>query len=87
MDNLFKQNFIDQNISNKKYFISGKKSDKFLFDLPSYAYDIIKSQGINNIEIIADDTYSLENKYFSFRRSTHQNETKYGRQISVISLK
>jgi len=33
------------------------------------------------------DSYSDEEKFFSYRRKTHRNEADYGRQISCIVIK
>jgi len=32
------------------------------------------------------DTYSEEDRFFSYRRATHRGEPTYGRQFSLIGL-
>ena len=51
----------------------------------------IKSQfyenGVKKIDIIRKDTYSLENNFFSSRRSKKNKHNDYGRNISAIMIK
>jgi len=60
--------------------------DKYLFNLPAYAEMHLKKAGISQINIIAKDTFSNDNEFFSYRRSCKRGETAYGRQISAIVM-
>ena len=86
----FYNQFLEQNIANKKYFIDGKRKGYFLFDLPTYCLDRLKKAGIKNIEVSFLDTYSLEDEYFSFRRFTHRGlvgePRDFPNQVSIITL-
>ena len=41
---------------------------------------------VENVEVIAEDTLSKPNKFFSYRHSRKNNHPDYGRQISAICL-
>jgi hypothetical protein len=71
---------------NAQFFDKGKDADHYQFDLPSYVLVRLASSGIGMVEDTPGDTYSDEDKYFSYRRATHRGETDYGRQISAISI-
>ncbi len=81
----FFADFVAENATNEKYFLSGKKAEKYLFDLPFYVEEILQKIGVQafNSRI---DTYEREENFFSFRRSTHRNEKDCGRNISVIII-
>ena len=56
------------------------------FDLEAYVVARLAAAGVRRIEATGLDTYVLEDRYFSYRRSTHRIEPTYGRQISLIGL-
>jgi hypothetical protein len=60
--------------------------NKYLFNLPAYAKMQLEKAGISQINIIAKDTFSNDNEFFSYRRSCKRGETAYGRQISAIVM-
>ncbi len=72
---------------NAQFFDPGKDEDHYQFDLPSYALVRLANSGIGMVEDTPADTYADEDKYYSYRRSTHRAEPDYGRQISAISIK
>lgn len=82
----FFDNFIKQSPINSQFFMPQDNS-KYLFDLAGYAKQRLSLAGISQINIIAKDTYSNDNEFFSYRRSCKRNEPAYGRQISTIMLK
>lgn len=83
----FYQKFLDQSQENKQFFIpSAKESQKYHFDLPSYAKNALLGCGLKEANVLAKDTCFLENSYFSYRRKTLRGEPDYGRQISAIAL-
>ncbi|WP_427964073.1 peptidoglycan editing factor PgeF [Altererythrobacter sp.] len=69
-----------------RFFAPGR-ADHWQFDLPAYVANRLRQAGINQIEDLALDTYSLERRYYSFRRATHRGEPNYGRQLSLIGLR
>ena len=46
----------------------------------------LKKLGIKNLEKINKDTFEPKNNFFSARRSIHNKENDYGRNISVIMI-
>ena len=57
-----------------------------MFDLPGYLEDRLKSEGVGEVVNLAHCTFGDEERFFSYRRTTHRNERDYGRLISAISL-
>ena len=82
----FFDDFLSENAYNKKFFVSGVRSGKYLFDLPLYVEEKLLEAGVKKIENQKVDTYKNEESFFSFRRSTHQNQQDCGRNISVIAI-
>lgn len=82
----FYEDFLSEDLANKKYFITGKSADKFQFDLNCYVEDRLKKSGVKNIQNSKIDTYSNSQKYFSYRLATHDNKVDCGRNISVVSI-
>lgn len=68
------------------YFSEGRSPDKRHFDLPAYIGHRISRAGIGQFEDLALCTYADEQRFFSFRRTTHRKESDYGRLIAAIAL-
>lgn len=56
------------------------------FDLPKYIQKRLEDQGLELIDRREEDTYSDEERFFSYRRACHQGESLYGRQVGAICL-
>ncbi|MCY4050711.1 MAG: peptidoglycan editing factor PgeF [Gammaproteobacteria bacterium] len=69
---------------NKQYFHIDDTG--IYFDLPGYIVKRMTAQGITQIDRLLYDTYSMEQEFFSYRRSCKRGETNYGRQVGAISL-
>ena len=81
----FRNKFLKKHKKNKIFF---KYSNKLIyFDLPKYIKSQLKFNKINKIDTINIDTYDEKNNFFSARRSAHNNEGDYGRNISIIMIK
>ncbi|UTW60114.1 peptidoglycan editing factor PgeF [Kordiimonas sp. SCSIO 12603] len=81
----FKDQFLEKNTSFEKFFIAGKDSDHFQFDLPGLVTARLQAANILAIHNVRIDTYTSD-VHFSYRRTTHRGEPDYGRQISAIML-
>lgn len=70
------------------FFCRADDGAKWLFDLPGYVGHALTSAGIEQVADVDADTYGDEQRFFSFRRTTHRGEGDkgYGRQLSVIAL-
>lgn len=66
------------------FFTPNDTPGKFQFDLPGFVAKKLRDAGVAQIDILAEDTYSQPDRFFSYRRATHLGETDYGRQMSVI---
>ncbi len=80
----FYQKFLQLNNKNKECFIE-KGKDKFLFNLKLHALNIFHSYNITNIDDIKIDTYEHKDLAFSYRRATHEQSYKTGRNLSFIA--
>ncbi|PIR32735.1 MAG: polyphenol oxidase [Alphaproteobacteria bacterium CG11_big_fil_rev_8_21_14_0_20_44_7] len=78
--------FASETPENNKYFSSSDKEGHLMFDLVEYVGDKLSKHGVLKIDAIAEDTYSQADKFYSYRRATHNGDPDYGRQISVICL-
>ena len=81
----FFNEFMDVDKNNEKFFaqVDGKK---YFFDLRGFVNKEILNLNISNIENIEMDTFSNKKYFYSYRRSTLNNEEDYGRCISVILM-
>ncbi|GGE40114.1 laccase domain protein [Agaricicola taiwanensis] len=68
------------------FFIPSDKPEHFLFDLSGYILSRLKAAGLRRIEDLALDTYADEQRFFSYRRTTHRGEPDYGRLMAGIVL-
>ncbi len=82
----FFDDFLDEDLANKSFFVSGANAGKYYFDLPSYVEKKLHEAGVQKIENQRVDTYENEREFFSFRRSTHLGEKDCGRNVSVIGI-
>lgn len=67
-------------------FFAPGKADRWQFDLPGFVAQRLELAGVAEWEDLAQDTYALEARFFSYRRATHRGEPTGGRQTSVIGL-
>ena len=78
--------FATEGPQNGVYFTKSDKEGHYQFDLPAYIEMKLKKNGIENIEILPENTYTQADKFYSFRRGTHEGRQEYGRLISAICL-
>lgn len=87
VDKKYYQDFVKDSIEYKKFFIPSNNQDHYMFDLPAYVRAKIEQENIEIKVNIDDDTYELEDKYPSFRRSTHRNEQYNQNILSTIIIR
>ena len=80
----FKEKFNKKDKKNKKFFKIIK--NKTYFSLNKYIYYQLEKLGIKNLEIINKNTFDTKNNFFSARKSIQNNESDYGRNISIIMI-
>lgn len=66
-------------------FMPSQKADHHMFDLPKFVQRQLARANIE-AHIEGSCTYADEERFFSYRRTTHRGEADYGRQISAICL-
>ena len=82
----FHQRFMARNPDWARFFAPSGKEGHYLFDLPNLTVSRLAAAGVTaeNLDIC---TYADEDRFFSYRRTTHRKEPDYGRQISAIMLR
>ena len=81
----FLDTFLMADEENARFFANGE-GDRYLFDLPAFGLYRLRGAGIGDAEWIRHCTYSDPERFYSYRRTTHQGEADYGRLISAIRL-
>lgn len=82
----FQERFMALDPENAVYFKSSEKAGHALFDLPAYILNRLRRAEID-AQWTRHCTYDDEEKFFSYRRTTHNGEPDYGRQISTIVIR
>ncbi|WP_029065106.1 peptidoglycan editing factor PgeF [Labrenzia sp. DG1229] len=82
----FRERFVGVAPEYDSYFVSSKRAGHYMFDLPAFITDDLQRMGLGAVADLGLCTYVDEERFYSFRRTTHRNEPDYGRQISAISL-
>jgi polyphenol oxidase len=82
----FRERFVEAEAKHHRFFVPSDREGHFRFDLPGYVAHRLTQAGTGSVETLGICTYSAENGFFSFRRTTHAGEPDYGRQISAIVL-
>jgi copper oxidase (laccase) domain-containing protein len=81
----FFQRFLAADEDNDLFFSDGRPGH-YQFDLEGYVLARLAATGVKRIEALGLDTYSDEERFYSYRRATHRGEANYGRQISIIAV-
>jgi polyphenol oxidase len=72
--------------NTRLYFTPSRRAGHSMFDLSAYIAERAARAGIGRFEDLALDTYADDQRFFSYRRTTHRQEPDYGRLMSVIVL-
>ena len=82
----FVARFHEADHKNIRFFAPSDREHHSLFDLPGYIAMRLKKTGVGEIDDLCLDTYSDEERFFSYRRTTHRGEPDYGRLVAAIAL-
>lgn len=82
----FVENLMALSAKNECYFTPSTKPGHAQFDLPNYVVDRLRAAGVASARNLDLDTYADEQRFFSYRRTTHRGESDYGRLLSAIVL-
>lgn len=82
----FVERFLSVDKAYERYFTPSEKPGHSMFDLPGLTTQRLRDAGVTaeNLDIC---TYPDEDRFFSYRRTTHRQEPDYGRQISAIMVR
>ena len=82
----FVERFLAVDKAYQRYFTPSGKDGHAMFDLPGLTTQRLTDAGVTaeNLDIC---TYPDEDRFFSYRRTTHRQEPDYGRQISAIMVR
>jgi len=62
------------------------EANKYRFDLAGFVHAALAEAGLTKTDDIGLDTYADTQRFFSYRRTTHNHEPDYGRSLSAIAL-
>lgn len=82
----FVARFHEADPRNIRFFAPSDREHHSLFDLPGYIAMRLKKAGLSEIDDLCLDTYSDEERFFSYRRAIHKGEPDYGRLVAAIAL-
>lgn len=85
VDAAFRDHFTS---ADEAHFLPAPKREgiaRWHFDLPGYILARLVEAGLTKVAAIPHDTFSMSNRYHSFRRASQAGEPNYGRQISMIA--
>ncbi|MES0870728.1 peptidoglycan editing factor PgeF [Pseudovibrio sp. SCP19] len=82
----FALRFLEQSQDNQRFFVPSEKPLHSMFDLPAFIKAQLDQLGLKEVIDLKLCTYADADRFFSYRRTTHNKEPDYGRQISTIML-
>lgn len=71
---------------HERFFQPAERPDHAMFDLPGFIGARLEVAGIGSFMDLGLCTYGDEERFYSYRRTTHRGEPDYGRLISAIAL-
>jgi len=81
----FRLAFLADDAGHARFFSPGK-GQKLMFDLPAFGLHQLARAGVGQARWTGHCTYGDPAQFYSYRRSFHEHEADYGRQISGIRL-
>lgn len=82
----FEETFVEADAANARFFDRKTPDSRPYFDLTGYVAARLADAGTQSIENMRLCTYGDRQRFFSYRRTCHQSEPDYGRQISAIVI-
>lgn len=82
----YRDRFVSAEPAAAGLFAAVSGSDRLLFDLKGFCRLRLARAGVEDVEILQDDTCADEQRFFSFRRATRRQEGRFGLQLSAIGL-
>ena len=76
--------FLAESDDNKLFFRPAFRADHYRFDLPAYVTAKLKRLGVSSIAPSPADTFTDEERFFSYRRNCLAGEKGAGSLVSVV---
>ncbi|HMF69143.1 MAG TPA: laccase domain-containing protein, partial [Phyllobacterium sp.] len=81
----FYEQFVGTDPSYRTFFRDSANNGHKMFDLWAFITTRLERAGVKAFGL-QQCTYADEERFFSYRRTTHRKEADYGRQISAITI-
>ncbi len=81
----FFEDFMAEDPEFARFFAQGT-GDRMQFDLPAFGLHQLRAAGVGHAEWTRHCTYADPDRFYSYRRTTHEREADYGRLIAAITL-
>lgn len=81
-----KDAFAARHADHDRYFAAGDRPGHYQFDLAGFIMARLADLGLASTHDVGLDTYGDADRFFSYRRATHQGEPDYGRELAVVAL-
>lgn len=78
--------FLAEDKGFARFFAPADRAHHSLFDLPGFIRLRLEQAGVGQVQDLGLDTYTDEERFFSYRRMTHRKEPDYGRLMAAITL-
>lgn len=82
----FVATFAEAEPDSGRLFAPSVNAGRSMFDLHGFIGMRIARSGVERFEDLGLDTYGDEERFFSYRRTTHRKESDYGRLVAAIAL-
>jgi YfiH family protein len=82
----FEAQFMERDPAAARFFSRAAPQGRPHFDLSGYVVSRVRQAGVAGVSAANVCNYTLEGRFFSYRRSQQRGEPDYGRQISAIVL-
>jgi YfiH family protein len=85
VDDGFRARFLAADLANARFFAPGRPGHA-QFDLAGYCAAALTAAGVGTVGVVAADTLSEPERFFSYRRATLAGAGPIGHQLSAIGL-
>jgi hypothetical protein len=82
----FVERFRAAGVATERFFAPSPREGHGMFDLPAFIGHRMSEAGVGTFVDLGLCTYADEERFFSYRRTTHRGEPDYGRLIAGIAL-
>lgn len=69
-----------------RFFVAADRPGRWRFDLPGFCAAALARAGVGRVSDLGLDTYAEPQRFFSYRRATHEGAGPIGHQLAAITL-